>query len=56
VTYDPGWPGLFGQLRDRFDAALARIPLRRPGTTTSSIVLRAYSRPSARHTAAARRK
>jgi GrpB-like predicted nucleotidyltransferase (UPF0157 family) len=26
VSYDPGWPGLFRQLRDRVDAALAGVP------------------------------
>ena len=25
VAYDPSWPGLFGQLRDRVDAALAGV-------------------------------
>ena len=25
VTYDPGWPGLFRELRDRVDAALADV-------------------------------
>lgn len=25
VTYDPGWPGLFRELRDRVDAALAGV-------------------------------
>jgi GrpB-like predicted nucleotidyltransferase (UPF0157 family) len=26
VSYDPGWPGLFRQLRDRVDEALAAVP------------------------------
>jgi GrpB-like predicted nucleotidyltransferase (UPF0157 family) len=26
VPYDPAWPGLFSQLRDRVDAALAAVP------------------------------
>jgi GrpB-like predicted nucleotidyltransferase (UPF0157 family) len=25
VAYDPGWPGLFGELRDRVDAALVGV-------------------------------
>jgi GrpB-like predicted nucleotidyltransferase (UPF0157 family) len=26
VAYDPGWPGLFGELRDRVDTVVADIP------------------------------
>ena len=26
VTYDPGWPGLFKELRDRVDTVLADVP------------------------------